>query len=167
MGNSFSWQRQVIGLGLAVVASGSGMALAQTGPDTLTAAPDSVINIRSGPGTHFAVVGEGYTGDPMTILASHFTETSTWHRIQLQNAGDTGWVRGDLILSGGIPVSDRCHGALATARGDINRVPGGFLRNIYIGHNNLAPGERPLSLSFPWGAADKPRSCPPPCLCSG
>lgn len=147
--------RAAVVVGVAVVALGSAplKSLAQTEQQsgTLTATPDSSINIRSGPNTAFAVIHTGVAGDAVTILESHLGESSTWHRVQFEISGAVGWVRADLLLKGGVPVSDLCHGELSAVRGELNAVPEGFLRGIYIGYDEQAPADRPVSIGFVLG----------------
>lgn len=140
----------VLGAALAVMGAIPRPLLAQEAPQaaTLTASPDSSVNLRSGPSTSFAVVHTGFAGDAVTILESHLGESSTWHRVQFEASGAVGWVRADLVLKGGIAVSDRCHSVLATARGELNAVPDGFLRGIYLGYDEQAPADRPVSILF-------------------
>ncbi|MGD1906565.1 MAG: SH3 domain-containing protein [Leptolyngbyaceae cyanobacterium] len=140
----------VLALGAAIALFGimADPTTAQEADASLTASPDSVVNLRSGPGTDFAVVSTGLPGEAVTILETHQKEGSSWHRVQFEGSGTVGWARADLVLEGGIPVSDRCHGELAAARAELNAVPEGFLRAIYIGYDEQAPANRPVSLLF-------------------
>jgi serine/threonine-protein kinase len=55
-------------------------------------------NIRSGPGTNYSVVTQGYTGDSVEILDSQ-TDTGgyVWYKIYHPNSESTGWMASQLI----------------------------------------------------------------------
>lgn len=131
----------------------SGLALAQDNAATLTASPDSAVNLRSGPSTDFAVVHTGVAGDAVTILESYGEEGSTWYWVQFEDSAAMGWVRADLVLNGDVVVSDRCHEELAVVRSELTAVRNGFLRAIHIGYNDLAPADRPASLLLALGGS--------------
>lgn len=57
------------------------------------------LNIRSGPGTNFDVVGQANTGDTFTIIS----EQDDWVQIQLESTA-TGWVINDYITIDKEPV---------------------------------------------------------------
>lgn len=59
-----------------------------------------VVNIRSGPGTAFAVVGEATAGERFAILAR--AAASDWWRIDL--GGEDGWIAGALVRVEGDPA---------------------------------------------------------------
>ncbi len=55
-------------------------------------------NIRSGPGTGYAVVGQGYTGDPIEILGSDYDNGGyIWYKVYHPSSGVTGWMAGQLV----------------------------------------------------------------------
>jgi len=55
-------------------------------------------NIRSGPGTGYAVVGQGYTGDPIEILDSGYDNGGyLWYKVYHPSSGVTGWMAGQLV----------------------------------------------------------------------
>ena len=66
-----------------------------------TADPDSVIvvqvargNVRSGPGTQYAIVAVVESGD---ILQGPIQETSGWYQFCCVNEGETAWISGTLV----------------------------------------------------------------------
>lgn len=55
-------------------------------------------NIRSGPGTGYAVVGQGYTGEPVEILDTGYdTGGYLWYKVYHPSSGVTGWMAGQLV----------------------------------------------------------------------
>ncbi|WP_342597512.1 serine/threonine protein kinase [Cyanobacterium aponinum UTEX 3222] len=55
-------------------------------------------NIRSGPGTGYPVVGEGYTGEPIEILDSGYDNGGyLWYKVYHPSSGVTGWMAGQLV----------------------------------------------------------------------
>jgi serine/threonine-protein kinase len=55
-------------------------------------------NIRSGPGTAYGVVTQGYTGDSIEILDSQSDSGGyTWYKIYHPNSGSTGWMASQLV----------------------------------------------------------------------
>lgn len=55
-------------------------------------------NIRSGPGTNYSVVGQGYTGEPVEILGSDYDNGGyIWYKVYHPSSGVTGWMAGQLV----------------------------------------------------------------------
>jgi serine/threonine protein kinase, bacterial len=56
-----------------------------------------VKNIRSGPGTGFGVLLQGYPGDRIQVLSvTNNTDGHPWYRVALPNGGE-GWIAGQLV----------------------------------------------------------------------
>ena len=56
----------------------------------------STLNVRSGPGTNYSVVGKVYKGNSVEILSS----SNGWHKIKMSN-GSTGWSSGQYLNTSG------------------------------------------------------------------
>ncbi|BFM39423.1 protein kinase [Synechocystis sp. LKSZ1] len=55
-------------------------------------------NIRSGPGTNYSVVGQGYTGDSLEILGNDIDAGGyIWYRVYHPDSGTTGWMASQLV----------------------------------------------------------------------
>ncbi|WP_052356575.1 C40 family peptidase [[Clostridium] dakarense] len=70
----------------------SGNNSSESGYGTVTT---STLNVRSGAGTSYSVIGKVNKGDRVELLASK----SGWYKIKLSN-GNTGWASGDYITKG-------------------------------------------------------------------
>ena len=51
-----------------------------------------VLNVRSGAGTNYSIIGKVYKGNSLEVLGS----SNGWYNIKLSN-GKTGWVSGDYV----------------------------------------------------------------------
>ncbi|MGI0483591.1 SH3 domain-containing protein, partial [Geminocystis sp. CENA526] len=55
-------------------------------------------NIRSGPGTNYSVVGQGYTGQRIEILGNDYDRGGyMWYRVYHPDSGTTGWIAAQLV----------------------------------------------------------------------
>lgn len=55
-------------------------------------------NIRSGPGTNYSVVGQGYTGQEIEILGSDYDQGGyMWYKVYHSSSGTTGWIASQLV----------------------------------------------------------------------
>ncbi|WP_373480403.1 SH3 domain-containing protein, partial [Geminocystis sp.] len=55
-------------------------------------------NIRSGPGTNYSIVGQGYTGETIEILESGYDQGGyKWYKVYHTPSGTTGWIAAQLI----------------------------------------------------------------------
>ncbi|BAQ60100.1 serine/threonine kinase [Geminocystis sp. NIES-3708] len=55
-------------------------------------------NIRSGPGTSYSVVGQGYTGETIEILETGYDQGGyRWYKVYHSPSGTTGWIAAQLI----------------------------------------------------------------------
>lgn len=55
-------------------------------------------NIRSGPGTAYGVVSQGYTGDGLDILdSSTDSGGNVWYKVYHPSSGATGWMASQLV----------------------------------------------------------------------
>lgn len=102
-------------------------ALAQTG--TAGTVADSIprLNVRSGPGTTFAIVGKLPAGSAVTILGAD--DSGAWLQVSAAELSEPGWVAADFVEQGGAPAAaspapTRAGSALAGAgRGALAATP--------------------------------------------
>ncbi len=67
------------------------------GGSTIGGVPGSK-NIRSGPGTEYGVVGQGYTGESLEILDSTTNSDGyVWYKVYHPGSGTTGWMASHLV----------------------------------------------------------------------
>ena len=95
---------------------------------------DGFLNVRSGPGTQFAILREIYPGDQVTSIE----RKGRWHRVKLPGGG-TGWVSGNFLQevvswSGDIRV------VLRTSDGFLNMRTGPGTGNAVI--RRIYPGDQ-------------------------
>ena len=82
------------------------------------------LNVRSGPGTDYRIVGKAASGAEYAVLGRN--EAGDWLLVQLSDdAADTGWVAAEFVQldgdAGALPVTAAAAAAPAT---EISRSPG-------------------------------------------
>ena len=76
--------------------SSAGVKVTGTVAQVMTKYPSSLVNLRYGAGTHYAVVGVCGRGTRMEIL----DETDNWYKVQIAGSGREGWISKTYVSRG-------------------------------------------------------------------
>jgi uncharacterized protein YraI len=141
-GSSDGW---VAGDFLALASTGGGFAVGD-----LVAVDSGPLNVRSGPGTGYAVIDKLSTGDQGEVLDGPVSADGyTWYQINYSFGGYTGWVAGEFLSyagGGGIGIGDNV--TVTTNNLNVRSGPG----TGYAVIDSLNTGDRGVVLDGPTSA---------------
>lgn len=89
----------VQGCGEAVVTQSEFVPPTPTNPYNSLTVTGSVVNLRQGPGTQYAIVGRAYEGDSLLVTG----ETSDWYRVYLPEKSLFAWIYSALTSGASLP----------------------------------------------------------------
>lgn len=118
----------------------------------IVAVDSASLNVRSGPGTGFAVVDTLYAGDQGVVLDGPVTANGyTWYQLNYSFGGYTGWVAGEFLYyvssgGGGIGIGDNV--TVTSDNLNVRSGPG----TSYAVTDSLNTGDRGLVIDGPVSA---------------
>lgn len=89
----------VLGCGEAVVTQPEFTPPPPSNPFNSLTVTGSVVNLRQGPGTQYAVVGRAYAGDSLLVTG----ETLDWYRVYLPEKSLFAWIYSALTSGASLP----------------------------------------------------------------
>ena len=121
------------------------------GPDwwQVSGLDQDALNVRSGPGTRYEVVGTAHNGDRMQNRGCRMTGQTRWCSVRIDGSGVQGWVAGKYLIEGAAPQAPempeggpRGNGTPFDATGTVNcaATAGGPMASCPFGVVRSGPG---------------------------